>query len=295
MLDQVGLIGVGKMGRVILESLLKQHFTVVAFDPAPQARDAIIASGADYAQHPAEVVSRTAVTIQCLPAPQHIRESVFGPNGVLSAATPGRILVDTSTVDPETSREAASALSRKGTDYLDAPILGRPSTIGHWILPVGGEREAFERAQNVLRHFTKQIVYAGPSGAGNIFKLLNQLMFSAINGITAEVFAIAGKAGIDTDLFYRTVADSGAATVSGLFQECGRKITADSFEPVFPVDMLIKDAGLGIEMARRFGTPPVIASAVQVLNEIASGKGLGSLDTSVLVKVYQDLYAAHNA
>ena len=109
-------------------------------------------------------------------------------------------------------------------------------------------------------------------------------------GITAEVFALVEKAGISKKVFYDTVAGSGAATVSGLFKECGKKVVGDDYDPVFPIDLLCKDAGLGIQMARDLGSTPVIASCVQVLNEIAKGNGYGGLDTAALVKVYEDLY-----
>jgi len=288
---QIGLVGVGTMGRVIFDRLLSSGFTVYASDPVLKTQEYITAQGGRLEPNAAAVVWKCAFTVLCLPAPKHIHQVVLGDGGALEAAGPGKIIVDTSTVDPDTTRIMAKVLQEKGTLYLDAPILGRPSTIGNWILPVGGKKEGFEKVKDILSIFTKQIVHAGPSGAGNTFKLLNQLMFSTINGITAEVFAIAQKAGVDTALFYHTVADSGAATVSGLFKECGKRIVAEEYlPPVFPVDMLIKDAGLGIEMARKLGTPPVIATAVQVLNEIASGKGLGALDTSALVKVYSDLY-----
>jgi 3-hydroxyisobutyrate dehydrogenase-like beta-hydroxyacid dehydrogenase len=99
-------------------------------------------------------------------------------------------LVDTSTVDPPTSRAAAKKLGEKGCAYLDCPILGRPSTVTKWILPAGGEQKVLDYVKPVLLTFAADVVLVGPQGAGNALKLLNQLMFSTINAISSEVMAI---------------------------------------------------------------------------------------------------------
>jgi 3-hydroxyisobutyrate dehydrogenase-like beta-hydroxyacid dehydrogenase len=118
------------------------------------------------------------------------------------------------------------------------------------------------------------------------------MMFSAINAMTAEMMAISCKAGLPPEVLFETIAGSQAATVSGLFKEVGAKIVARDFTPVFPVDLLCKDNGLAIEMARACDAPPVLADAVQVLNELASARGLGVEDSSALVKVYEALLDA---
>lgn len=290
MADSIGLIGVGTMGRVILASLLDKGYTVYAVDPVPAARQVIRESGAVLKQTPAAVAEEAGTIVLSLPAPVHCRRVAEGEGGLLEALGPRHLVIDTSTIDPDTTKALAEKAAEKGAGYLDAPILGRPSTIGEWLLPVGGTVEDFTRGEPFLLQFAKSVVHAGASGSGNTFKLLNQLMFSAINGITAEVFSLAKTAGISPDLFYTSVAGSGAATVSGLFIECGRKIVDEDYSPVFPIKLLCKDAGLGIEMAKSFGAVPVIASSVQVMNEIAEKTGLSSLDTSALVRVFDRLY-----
>ncbi len=205
----------------------------------------------------------------------------------------GQIIVDLSTVDPGTTRRMAERVAAQGAAYLDAPILGRPASIGRWVLPVGGEEQALERCRPVLEIFASKAVRVGESGAGNTLKLLNQLMFSTINGITAEVMAVCEKSGLDPKVLFETISSSGAATVSGLFCECAQKIVEQDFDPVFSIELLCKDAGLGLKMAEGFGAPPLIARMVQTLNETAKATELARQDTSALVKLYRDMYGHH--
>ncbi|NQT59454.1 MAG: NAD(P)-dependent oxidoreductase [Bacteroidetes bacterium] len=282
----IGLIGVGTMGQVLLKRLIDNGIKVLAADVSEAARQKAVEIGAELAEKPAEVAQRAKFIIMSLPAPAHINSVVFGPGGLIETVTQGHIVVDTSTVDPETTRAAHAACAEKGAEYLDAPVLGRPASIGNWVLPVGGSEEALRQVEDILAIFAKRTVHVGPSGSGNTLKLINQLMFSVINAVTAEAFAVAEKAGLDARIFYDAVETSGAATVSGLFTECGKKIVGNDYDPVFPVKLLCKDAGLAIEMARKLGVPPVIASNVQIYNEIARDTGYSDWDTSALVRVF---------
>ena len=192
-----------------------------------------------------------------------------------------------STVDPATTRRMGVRAGEVGVNYLDAPILGRPSALGHWALPVGGDAAAVAHCRPVLEMLARKVIHVGPLGAGNTLKLLNAMMFSAINAMTAEMMAVSMKAGLSPQILFETIAESQAATVSGLFKEVGAKIVARDFTPIFPIDLLCKDNQLAITMARACDAQPVLANTVQVLNELASARGLGDEDTSALVKIYE--------
>ena len=148
---------------------------------------------------------------------------------------------------------------------------------------------SFPRREAEVAALARKVIHVGPLGAGNTLKLLNALMFSAINAMTAEMMAISVKAGLSPKVLFETMAESQAATVSGLFKEVGSKIVARDFTPIFPIDLLCKDNRLAIAMARACDAPPVLANTVQVLNELAGARGLGAEDTSALVKVYEAL------
>lgn len=286
--EKVGLVGCGRMGKCMLQSMVDNGFKVVAYDKFPAAAQSAAAMGAETAATPRELAERTSVILMSLPGPAQLEEVIFGEAGLGESLTDSHIVIDTSTVDPQTTRGIAGRIS---SAYLDCPILGRPSATGKWMLPTGGSAEALERAKPILLTFAANAVSVGDSGAGNALKLLNQMMFSCINAISSEVLAICDHVGIDKEVFYSTVAGSSAATVSGLFREVGKNIVTDCYDqPAFTVDLLLKDARLALQMAKDSDAPSVIAGTAQLYNEIAHGQGLGNQDTSALYKVFSRHY-----
>jgi 3-hydroxyisobutyrate dehydrogenase-like beta-hydroxyacid dehydrogenase len=286
---RVGLIGVGTMGVLAAKSLVEAGYQVWVYDSFPDAVEKALQLGAKKADSPAGVAAETEIILMILPGPPQIKSVVTGKNGLLQGGKPGQTIIDMSTVDPSTTRKMAENAGKMGIDYLDVPILGRPSAHGNWVLPVGGDKNVLERCRPVLSVLGKEIIHVGPLGAGNTLKLLNAMMFSAINAMTAEMMAISQKAGMPPRILFDTIAGSEAATVSGLFKEVGSKIVARDFAPTFPIDLLVKDNGLAVSMAKDFGAPPVLATAIQTVNELAQAQGLGSEDTSAVVKVYEGL------
>ena len=290
--EVVGLVGCGRLGRCMLESALKAGYRVVACDAFPAAAAAAGEMGAEVCANPAEVISKADMVLMSLPGPVQLEQVLFGEGGMAETADASKVIVDTSTVDPETTRKNASRIyEATGAAYLDCPILGRPSATGKWMLPTGGSENALEYVKPVLLTFASNAVYVGDSGAGNALKLLNQMMFTCINAISSEVLAICPHVGVDPKVFYDTVASSSAATVSGLFREVGGNIVRDDFtHPAFTMDLLIKDTKLALQMAKDADAPSVIAGTVQMYNEIAHADGLGAQDTSALYKVFRKHY-----
>lgn len=290
-IERVGLIGIGTMGKCMMESLMKDGWKVTVYDKFPAAVEYAKSAGALSADTPKLLASNCNVIIMSLPGPVQIEDVIFGEDGMFEALTSDHVIIDTSTVDPNSTKSASQRIEQKGAAYLDCPILGRPSAVGKWMLPTGGIPEALEHVRPVLKAFAANAVYVGAAGSGNALKLLNQLMFSTINAVSSEVLAIADKVGIDKKVFYDTVASSGAATVSGLFKEVGAKIVDNNFDnPTFTVDLLIKDTKLALQMAKDSKAPSVIAGSVQLYNEIASAYGLGKKDSSALYEIFKRHY-----
>ena len=163
----------------------------------------------------------------------------------------------------------------------------RYSGVGSWTLPVGGDVDHLDTAAPVLKTFAANIVHVGPSGQGNKLKLLNNLMFGAINAVTCEVFVAAERLGMDPGVLFDIVVDSGAATVSNLFRELGPRIVGHDFVPAFSIDNLEKDIGLGLAMARDAGMTLAVSEAAQRLNRRAQAAGLGGEDTAAIVKIVE--------
>jgi len=143
----------------------------------------------------------------------------------------------------------------------------------------------------MLELVAAKILHIGESGSCNKVKLLNQLMFGAINAMTAEMMAIAEKIGISPKLLFETISSSQAATVSNLFKELGGRIAAGNYEnPTFTVNLLIKDVRLAVEMAKAGDAPPLLGRTVELINEIARAQGFGDRDTSIMWKSVQKVW-----
>lgn len=285
----VGVIGLGTMGSRMVQALLDAGHEVVAHDVSALAVKRATAAGAKAAGSGAEVGASAQIVLLSLPLPDDVVAAVAGEEGVLSRPTDGLVVVDTSTVDPGTTRQLASRAVAVGVGYLDAPVLGRPDAYGNWTLPIGGDPTIMESARPALEPLARTIIHVGESGAGNAIKLINNLMFGAINAITVEAFAIAALVGVSPRQFYNTVVDSGAATVSNLFRQLGPKILEEDFSPTFTVDLLQKDNRLAIAMVEDRQASVIVGSAVTALNGLAQASGYGSEDTSAAIKVYEKL------
>jgi 3-hydroxyisobutyrate dehydrogenase-like beta-hydroxyacid dehydrogenase len=285
----IGLIGVGTMGSLVVSSLIEANYQVVAYDIFPGALRRAQALGAATADSPQSVAKQAEIILLLLPGPPQIEAAVVGQQGLLQGSPPGRVIIDMSTVDPETTRRMGRQAEEFGIDYLDAPILGRPSAVGRWVLPVGGDPAVLARCRPLLKVLGRKVIHVGALGAGHTLKLLNAMMFSAINAMTAEMMAISTRAGLSPRVLFETIAGSEAATVSGLFKEVGAKIVERDFTPIFPIDLLCKDNRLAVAMAQDCGAPSILANSVQAINELARARGLGAEDTSALVKVYETL------
>lgn len=281
----VGLLGAGTMGAAAGGKILKSGRALVVFDVSPKAKENARVMGAGVAATPADVARQSDVVIMSLPGPKEVELCVIGQDGLLSASHPGLVIVDMSTVDPGVTRRMAGMALKTAVGYLDAPILGRPVAVGSWALPVGGRKEDLERCRPVLELFAAKIFHIGESGSGNKVKLLNQLMFGAINAMTAEMMAIADKIWISPKVLFETIASSQAATVSGLFKELGGRIAAENYDsPTFTVNLLIKDVRLAVEMAMAADAPPLLGRTVELINETARAQGFGDSDTSIMWK-----------
>jgi len=282
---------VGNLGMAIADTLVRKGFELVTYDIDENAQRRASALGAKTAISPKQVAGLTDLTLLALPFPSDVDIVVANENdGLLLGAKPGFVIVDMSTVGPSTTRKNAAIACKKSIDYLDAPVLGRPSSCGQWTLPVGGKSETLDKCRPVLSTLAKNIVHVGELGSGNIIKLLNNMMFSVINATTAEMLALSAKLGVDPQIVYSTISESGAATVSKLFLEVGSKMLKKDFTPVFSVDLMWKDLDVALQMARDVNAPMIVTRNAQVINEMARSKGLGKLDTSAVYSILDEIF-----
>jgi 3-hydroxyisobutyrate dehydrogenase len=279
----VGVIGIGVMGSRVAAALAEAGLNVIGHDIDPVARERAEALGVRVVAGAKEVLAQVPVVLLSLPMPADVlavvEESLPAAEGVL--------VIDLSTIDPGTAREAAARVRGAGGRYVDAPVLGRPASVGAWTLPAGGQdADVAEVSQLTVGTIAKAVLPVGDVGAGCLVKVLNNMMFGAINAVTAEVLDLADRWGLPPARFVEVVADSGAATVSPLFRDVAPRMAAHDHTPVFSLALLRKDVGLGITLAQQLDAPAEISTAVAELTNAAVGLGHGQDDTSALIELY---------
>lgn len=280
------------MGSTVAKKLIENGKHIIAFDTYEPSIAKAGDIGAQIASNIPEVAERADVVFMFLPGPAEVVQCVSGDEGLLMFARQDLIIIDFSTVAPHTSSSMAEISRARGIGYLDAPVLGRPATVGKWALPVGGEKAVLDKCMDLLQLIAANVIHIGASGSGNKVKLLNQMMFGAINAMTAEMMAVSSGVGIKPKVLYETIMASQAATVSNLFRELGGRVTVENYEdPTFTVDLLAKDVKLGIAMAKENKTPPILGRTVELINEISQSQGLGNKDTSIMWKAYESIWS----
>ena len=293
-MENIGIIGTGVMGLTVAEKIISAGHNLTVYDVFADAARRAGNLGAQVAQTPKEVAKKSDIILLFLPGPVQVADCVTSADGLLTAMQAGTSIVDMSTSDPDVSAQMAILAEKKGVDFLDAPVLGRPATVGQWALPVGGNQEAIERCKPVFKIFAAHIFHAGPAGAGHKIKLLNQLMFGAINAMTAEMMAIAEKIGIEPGRLFEIIMASKAGTVSNLFKELGQRVADENYEdPTFTVDLLVKDIKLAVQMAKENNAPPLLARTIEYINEVSQVQGMGNKDTSIMWTSYRGIWTGN--
>ena len=282
----LAIFGLGVMGGRAAERAVAAGLSVTGYDPSEDSRARSSEAGVTVTDSASEATTNAQVILLFLPLPEDVLKLV---NEHLIHAKSGTTVVDLSTVDPGTSRTAALALAEKGITYLDAPVLGRPQGCGTWTLIVGGDEPDISGVSELLlATVAANVVRVGSTGAGSVVKLLNNLMFGAINSVTAEMLAICENNHVDPALFVDTISNSGAATVSKLFLDLAPRMVSGDDDPVFSLKLLAKDVKLALSLAESSGTKAPIAATVAEINSIAMDLGLGHRDTSAVLEAYRE-------
>lgn len=292
-MSDVAVVGLGAMGGRCATRAVDAGLSVIGFDPSASAQQRAASAGVEIAADAAEAAKSAPLVLVSVPMPAHVTGLAGGP---LQHAGRGTAVVDISTIDPDTAQNAHATLSEHGVDYVDAPVLGRPEGCGSWTLVAGGPTDTVERVTPTLeRTIARRVVRVGDVGAGSTVKLMNNLMFGAINAVTAEAITICQQAGVDPALFVDAVAESGAATVSNLFKELAPRMISGDDDPTFALELLAKDNRLALQLAQQHQTPAPIAANVDVLNTIGLASGLGRRDSGAIKRVYTELSSETSA
>lgn len=291
---QLGFIGIGAMGRPMTLNLLKAGHQVTIFARHPEKVEVqeVIDAGAKLAATPRMVAMTSDIVITMLPNSPQVEEVVSGPQGVLEGTRNGLVIIDMSTIAPATSRKLAQQATERGAHFLDAPVSGgtQGAVNGTLTIIVGGDREILEQARQVLEAMGKKenIFYVGASGAGQVVKIVNQLLVGAFAASIAEALTLGVKAGVEVETMTKVIGVSTGASWQ-LANQFPLRAFNGTFQPGFMTDLLHKDLGLGLELAAENEVPLPVAGLTRQLYEMARAEGYGRNDYTAVLKVFEQM------
>jgi 3-hydroxyisobutyrate dehydrogenase len=287
--EKIGFIGLGIMGRLMSGHLLDAGYEVAGFDVNPAALDGAVASGLVGCGSPSEVAARSSVVITMVPDSADVEMVISGTDGVLEGITPGSVVVDMSTIAPETGQRMASLLREKGVEMLDAPVTGGAIGAQNATLSVfvGGDAGTFERCKPVLDRMGSSVTYVGQGGMGHTAKLANQILGAACMAGVAEAFVFAKKAGLDLRTFY-DAATKGAGN-SWHLENQGLKIIEGDFAPGFMAKHMRKDLRLAAQAAGGLEVPLPVSAIIGQLYGAVLAAGRGEEGHHALARVLETL------
>lgn len=251
----IGFIGLGVMGEPICRNLAKKSGArVVAFDLAPEPLGRLRDDGVEVATSVADVVGRSDIVFTCLPSSKHLR-SVFEGDGLLSNIRAGQVVVDLGTSSAGQTRDFARQLQAKGASWADAPIARtrQAAQDGTLSVMVGASPELYERLEPVILSFATDVTHCGDVGAGQVTKILNNMvLFETVNAL-AEAVAVAKRSGVDPALLLSTLS-KGSADSFALRNHGIKAIVPGNFpERAFSTEYALKDLSYALELAEDAG------------------------------------------
>jgi 3-hydroxyisobutyrate dehydrogenase len=284
--SKLAFIGLGVMGFPMAGHLaVRGGHEVTVYNRSRAKADAWVAKHKGrLAETPAKAAEGAEIVFCCVGDDPDLREVTLGPTGAFPKMAKGAIFVDHTTASARLARELSAEAKKRGFEFLDAPVSGGQAGAenGQLTVMVGGEPAAFERAKPVISHFAKAVTLLGPSGAGQLTKMVNQICIAGLVQGLAEGLNFALKAGLDAKLVLDVI--SKGAAQSWQMENRGKTMVDDKFDFGFAVDWMRKDLRICSETAGQTGAPLPVTQTVAGYYDEISKMGGGRWDTSSLIR-----------
>ena len=286
-MSNIGVIGLGAMGRGMAASLRRAGYTVHVCDVRAEAAQAFADEGGVACADPAELGSRCDIVVSVVVNAAQTEAVLFGERGAARAMKPGSVFIMCSTVDPNWSIALEGRLTEHGLLYLDAPISGgaAKAASGQMTMMTAGTPAAYERAGAALEAMAANVYRLGDrAGNGSKVKIINQLLAGVHIAAAAEAMALGLREGVDAKALYEVITHS--AGNSWMFENRMAHVLAGDYTPLSAVDIFVKDLGLVLDTARASKFPlPLSATAHQMFMQ-ASSAGFAKEDDSAVIKIF---------
>ncbi len=283
--DRLGFVGIGYMGRPIARRLLESGFKLKAYDRDPSKAEELIPYGGTVAQSVSELSSSCNVVLSCLPSDEAVLDTYGRPGGAFANAQRDSLVIDLSTVYPETSQQLSRLGAERGVKVLDVTISGSTPTAEKGLLTLfgGGEKACFDGAESIFRVIARKYFYLGPSGSGATMKLVvNTLLGIGMQAI-AEAVALGEKAGLDRNRLLNVLSET-AVVAPAHVGKLERAMKSD-YSPQFPIRLMNKDFGLILNLAAAVGARMPATGAAFEINARQSDEGAEQDFSAVILQM----------
>ena len=289
----IGFIGLGAMGRGMASNCARKGFRLVVFDINPEPVTDLVKLGARAAKSITDVAKSCSIIITVLPTGREVDQIVMGIDGLFANAKPGTLVMDLSTIDPETTDKMHAEAKRLGLKAVDAPIgrLAWHADRGESLFMVGAEPADFEVVKPLLEAMGTTIHHCGAAGTGTRTKLINNYLAIISCQLNAEALALSQRFGLDLattlDVIHGTTATNGQLKINW-----PNKVLAGDTSPGFTIDLAHKDLSLIMGAANAARVPLPVAAAAREMFSAARARGYGGHDFSAMGDVMCDLIQA---
>lgn len=289
----IAFIGLGNMGGPMATNLVKAGHQVCVYDLSAQAVIDVVEHGASTAVSAQECVKDAEFIVSMLPAGKHVSGIYLGDDGLINHIAPGSLVIDSSTIDSQTSQLVGAALKEQGIEFIDAPVSGGVggATAGTLSFMVGGSTENFARAKPVLDNMGKNIFHAGEHGAGQVAKVCNNMLLSVLMAGTAEALQLGIANGLDPKVLSDIMSkSSGSNWTLDVYNPCPDVMdgvpSSNNYQGGFMVDLMAKDLGLAMDTAVASQSSTPMGALARSLYAMHAGAGNGGKDFSSIFNLF---------
>lgn len=292
-MKKIAFIGLGNMGLPMARNLLKAGHELKVFDLVQSAVDELVAEGAKAANDAHDAVSGVEIVVSMLPASRHVEGLYLGDDGLLAFIRAGTLVLECSTIAPDSARKVHAQAKALGIDLLDAPVSGGTAGAagGTLTFMVGGDGNTLEKARPVLAAMGKNIFHAGPEGAGQVAKVCNNQVLAVQMIATSEAMALGVANGLDPSALAEIMRQSsGGNWVLERYNPWPGVMAAapasNGYQGGFMAELMAKDLGLAQEAAQLTqNSTPMGAMALQLYKMLLK-QGKGRQDFSVVQQLF---------
>lgn len=289
MSQRIGFIGLGIMGQPMCLNLIKTGFDVTAWNRTQSKLEPVLKAGGMSAASPQEVAEQSDIIITIVTNTQDVQAVLLGESGIIHGAKPGSVVIDMSTIPPESTQHIAMQLQKKNIEMLDAPVSGGDTgaIAGTLAIMVGGKKQIFDQCLPVFQAMGKTITHVGSNGMGQTVKLCNQILVSITNLAVCEAITFAKKSGLDPKTMIEATKNGAAG--SWQLSNLGPKMADRDFDPGFMIDLQQKDLMLALDSAKEMQLALPTLGYVHQLFSSCQARGEGKEGTQALIKSIEKL------